>query len=192
MLRVSRVIWLVLLLAVPAVCQASSPHWPSGQTSGWNFGLDGMAESQKRQTYDWAAAHYDFITDLDARLLDYYLLRDPYVQGLGRYAFFISVIEGTDRHQALEDRAIALGRDVDDAYLHYSYDKLSPIRANYDVSTTYPWLRTEFDAAAGNYKVYVPGWDPANDRNGDGYVDDAEFANLANPSATARRRPSRR
>lgn len=31
-----------------------------------------------------------------------------------------------------------------------------------------------------------PGWDPANDRNGDGRVDDDEFAQLANPGATAR------
>ncbi len=33
----------------------------------------------------------------------------------------------------------------------------------------------------------VRGWDPRNDRNGDGYVDDTEFANLVNPKATARR-----
>ena len=32
-----------------------------------------------------------------------------------------------------------------------------------------------------------PGWDPANDRNGDGHVDDAEAARPANPKATARR-----
>ncbi|HUT16438.1 MAG TPA: DUF11 domain-containing protein [Anaerolineae bacterium] len=188
MLRVSRVIWFALLLAIPAVCQAGSPHWKSGRTSGWNFGLDGMAQSQKQQVYAWAAQHYDFITDADARLLDYYRSLDPTVGGLGRYAFFVSAIEGSERQQAIEDQAIALGRDVDDAYLHYSYDKLSPIRASYDVSKTYAWLRTEFDAAAGNYKVYVPGWDPANDKNSDGYVDDAEFANLANASATARRR----
>ena len=34
----------------------------------------------------------------------------------------------------------------------------------------------------------LPGWDPANDRNGDGYVDDAEYSNLVNPNATARMR----
>ncbi|HUS81173.1 MAG TPA: hypothetical protein VM283_07890, partial [Armatimonadota bacterium] len=33
----------------------------------------------------------------------------------------------------------------------------------------------------------IPGWDPRNDRNGDGTVDDAEFANLANPDAHARK-----
>ena len=31
-----------------------------------------------------------------------------------------------------------------------------------------------------------PGWDPRNDRNGDGTVDDAEFAQLVNPKARAR------
>lgn len=31
-----------------------------------------------------------------------------------------------------------------------------------------------------------PGWDPRNDRNGDGRVDDAEFARLVNPKARAR------
>ncbi|MCS6831401.1 MAG: hypothetical protein NZ749_12270, partial [bacterium] len=38
------------------------------------------------------------------------------------------------------------------------------------------------------YTITIPGWDSANDRNGDGYVDDTEFGNLANPNATARRR----
>ncbi len=33
----------------------------------------------------------------------------------------------------------------------------------------------------------IPGWDPANDRNDDGVLDDAEAANLANPDAHARR-----
>ncbi|MCS7201158.1 MAG: hypothetical protein NZ822_03370, partial [Patescibacteria group bacterium] len=36
------------------------------------------------------------------------------------------------------------------------------------------------------YMVRMPGWDPQNDRNNDGYVDDNEFANLVNPKATAR------
>lgn len=32
----------------------------------------------------------------------------------------------------------------------------------------------------------VPGWDPANDANSDGYVDDGEFAQRPNPNASAR------
>lgn len=41
---------------------------------------------------------------------------------------------------------------------------------------------------ASRYRVRLPGWDPANDRNNDGWVDDSEYANLANPNATARSR----
>ena len=35
-------------------------------------------------------------------------------------------------------------------------------------------------------RVRIPGWDSANDVNGDGYVSDAEASSLANPSCTAR------
>lgn len=38
----------------------------------------------------------------------------------------------------------------------------------------------------------VPGWDPKNDANGDGRVDDGEAANLRNPDATARERSQAR
>lgn len=34
----------------------------------------------------------------------------------------------------------------------------------------------------------ILGWDPRNDKNGDGEIDDGEFANLVNPKATARRK----
>jgi uncharacterized repeat protein (TIGR01451 family) len=39
---------------------------------------------------------------------------------------------------------------------------------------------------ASRYWLIVPGWDERNDRNGDGYVDDNEYATLVNPQATAR------
>jgi hypothetical protein len=50
---------------------------------------------------------------------------------------------------------------------------------------TRAWITLD---ASGPYagKVRIPGWDPANDVNGDGYVDDTEFASLVNPLATAR------
>ncbi len=38
----------------------------------------------------------------------------------------------------------------------------------------------------------IPGWDPRNDRNGDGVVDDEEFADLVNPDAKARARSDAR
>ncbi|MCS7201057.1 MAG: hypothetical protein NZ822_02845, partial [Patescibacteria group bacterium] len=34
--------------------------------------------------------------------------------------------------------------------------------------------------------IFIRGWDSRNDRNGDGWVDDNEFANLVSPKATAR------
>ncbi|GIV19477.1 MAG: hypothetical protein KatS3mg023_1228 [Armatimonadota bacterium] len=36
------------------------------------------------------------------------------------------------------------------------------------------------------YRLIIPGWDERNDSNGDGYVDDQEYATLVNPAATAR------
>jgi hypothetical protein len=41
-----------------------------------------------------------------------------------------------------------------------------------------------YQGSDGRY--LVPGWDSANDRNGDGFVDDTEFRSLVNPKATAR------
>ncbi|MEJ2764251.1 hypothetical protein VV869_09855 [Photobacterium sp. MCCC 1A19761] len=43
-----------------------------------------------------------------------------------------------------------------------------------------PWLAQEPGSLA------IPGWDGKNDRNGDGYIDDAEFADRANGNASAR------
>jgi len=39
---------------------------------------------------------------------------------------------------------------------------------------------------SGSQIVTVPGWDRQNDANGDGFVDDGEFANRPNPLASAR------
>lgn len=37
-----------------------------------------------------------------------------------------------------------------------------------------------------NKVYYIKGWDPANDKNGDGFIDNAEFVSLVNSQATAR------
>jgi len=58
------------------------------------------------------------------------------------------------------------------------------------------YVSPNWDTIPNNTSIYritgptgkIVGYDPANDRNGDGYVDDSEFANLANSNATARMR----
>ena len=66
----------------------------------------------------------------------------------------------------------------------------------YNGSTKVATVDTAWDPIPDNtsqYKVVrrvllIRGWNPANDRNGDGFVDDSEYANLADPNATARMR----
>jgi hypothetical protein len=68
----------------------------------------------------------------------------------------------------------------------------SPVAtAAIDYAETYTWsgvpaVRHQKYPVAGGTMQVVPGWNPANDRNGDGFVDDTEFADLADPGATAR------
>ncbi|MCS7201067.1 MAG: hypothetical protein NZ822_02895 [Patescibacteria group bacterium] len=68
------------------------------------------------------------------------------------------------------------------------------IITSYDGTNKEAILDKEWDIIPDNsskYKivrrvVLIRGWDSRNDRNGDGWVDDNEFANLVNPKATAR------
>jgi uncharacterized repeat protein (TIGR01451 family) len=67
----------------------------------------------------------------------------------------------------------------------------APVVSAYNASTgTGGILRrayvTEITLSDGNYAWRWPGWDDANDTNGDGYVDDTEYANRTNPNASAR------
>jgi hypothetical protein len=65
-------------------------------------------------------------------------------------------------------------------------------RAAVQYSRTYEWrgvpgvAQQKYASSGDGNSWIVPGWDPANDPNHDGYVDDAEFASLKNNSATAR------
>lgn len=50
-----------------------------------------------------------------------------------------------------------------------------------------PWLHAVKSKSAGKAATMLfPGWDPKNDPNGDGYVDDDEFLSRSNLSASAR------
>lgn len=69
----------------------------------------------------------------------------------------------------------------------------APVVAAYDASTgTGGILRRAYIAEVflsdGNYAWLWPGWDDANDVDGDGYVSDSEYANRANPNCSARMR----
>ena len=46
------------------------------------------------------------------------------------------------------------------------------------------WVAPLADSSTA--RVRIPGWDAANDANGDGYVSDAEASSLSNPACTAR------
>lgn len=65
---------------------------------------------------------------------------------------------------------------LEDMFIHFAEDTSKTLHARRE-STRAPRI-----------KRLVPGWDPRNDRNGDGTVDDAEFAQLVDPKATARRK----
>ncbi|WP_315902095.1 hypothetical protein [Photobacterium rosenbergii] len=47
-----------------------------------------------------------------------------------------------------------------------------------------PWL--ELTRSEEQLALAIPGWDPANDKNNDGYINDSEFASRANSKASAR------
>jgi len=55
-----------------------------------------------------------------------------------------------------------------------------------DQPTVQDILIKDFMPSIGELKRLIRGWDAANDSNGDGYIDNSEFDNLINPSATAR------
>lgn len=47
-----------------------------------------------------------------------------------------------------------------------------------------PWL--EMTRSEEQLALAIPGWDPANDKNNDGYINESEFASRANSKASAR------
>ncbi|MFH0773887.1 MAG: CARDB domain-containing protein [bacterium] len=71
------------------------------------------------------------------------------------------------------------GKDFEDCFIHFAGD-----------TSVY---MTEFEDWRGVWITgTITGWDQANDKNGNGYLDDDEFAELLNPNATARKREESR
>lgn len=83
-----------------------------------------------------------------------------------------------DKAKALADFCVQSGLTsagiLEDLFCHFATDTPVTLHAGAELAANPRQLRV------------CPGWDPANDRNGDGRVDDTEFVRLANPKATAR------
>ena len=101
-----------------------------------------------------------------------------------RYALLATLVVPSEKASMLEkfcvqSKLTATGAD-EAMFLHFREDREVTLHAGAE--------------RAGNplVKRLVPGWDPANDRNGDGAVDDDEFARLVNPLAHARTKSNAR
>jgi hypothetical protein len=85
------------------------------------------------------------------------------------------VAETNRKYAALAEYCAANGLtddDLENMFLHAQYDVDYTLGEPQELDP--PVTKT------------VPGWDPVNDPNGDGYVDEAEFASRPNPDASAR------
>jgi len=95
------------------------------------------------------------------------------------YSLMATMVIPSDKHDDLAAWCVAEGLSdegvPEEMFCHFARD--TRVRLHVGAETAANPIETRT----------VPGWDPANDRNGDGIVDDAEAANLANADATARR-----
>ncbi|MCD6351308.1 MAG: carbohydrate binding domain-containing protein, partial [Armatimonadetes bacterium] len=100
------------------------------------------------------------------------------------YSLACTCVVASPRAEMLEQWCVRRGLTkqgiLEDLFLHFSRDTKVTLhvgaeRANKPVETR-----------------VVPGWDPRNDRNGDGIVDDEEAAHLVNAQATARKKSQAR
>ncbi|NOZ20058.1 MAG: hypothetical protein GXP25_03110 [Planctomycetes bacterium] len=97
-----------------------------------------------------------------------------------RYGLLATMVLPSKKASDLErfcvERGLTKSGILEDMFIHFAED--SPVNLHVRVERT----------LAPRVARIVPGWDARNDRNGDGVVDDEEFANLANPKATARKK----
>lgn len=101
-----------------------------------------------------------------------------------RYSLLATMVIPSPKAEALEQFCVEEGLTdsgiVEDMFCHFSAD-------------TQVTLHVGAERASNPRETrLVPGWDPSNDRDGDGVVDEAEAADLVNPGATARRKSQAR
>ncbi len=97
-----------------------------------------------------------------------------------QYALICTMVVPSPKADALRQFCEARRVGFEDCFCHFAQD-------------TEVTLHVGAEAAKNpREKRLCPGWDPRNDRNGDGAVDDAEAKSFANPRATARERRAAR
>ena len=134
----------------------------------WQFGGDG----------DWMRTHSDVQWGGKSSHSDH----PEWKRFIMHSGLFATMVVPSSKSAALERFCVEQGLSkrgiAEDVYLHLGTDALVRLqKAN---------MNLEREARV------IPGWDPRNDRNGDGRVDDEESANLVNPKATARTRKQSR
>jgi Carbohydrate binding domain len=97
-----------------------------------------------------------------------------------QYALVSTMVVPSGKADDLQRFCQQHGLDFEDCFSHFAQDTAVTLHVGAEL------------AANPREKRLCPGWDPRNDRNGDGRVDDAEFRSLANPKATARERRAAR
>ncbi|MGD9497691.1 MAG: putative glycoside hydrolase [Armatimonadota bacterium] len=103
-------------------------------------------------------------------------LRPEYI-GLA-YSLMATMVVPSSKHDDLAAWCVEQGLSAEgvpeEMFCHYRADTAVTLHVGAENAANPRETRT------------IPGWDPANDRNGDGVVNDAEAANPANPNAHAR------
>ena len=97
-----------------------------------------------------------------------------------RYALICTMVIPSEKADALRQFCAERRVPFEDCFCHFAQDTEVTLHVGAE------------SAKNPREKRICLGWDPRNDRNGDGAVDDAESTNLINPRATARERKSAR
>lgn len=129
-------------------------------------GYGNFNESQKQ----WIASHFDLTINENIHAYN------PNATNL-KYVLFATMVIPSNKAQKLMEFCNETGANFEDVFLHLNRDTNFTLPISNPMSDDWP-VETRT----------VKGWDPANDINGDGYVNDTEFENLVNPNATARYR----
>lgn len=93
-----------------------------------------------------------------------------------RYALVCTMIEPSEKADALRKWCAEQGFDHEDCFIHFAEDTKLTLHVGSE------------NAASPRQTRTIPGWDARNDADRDGRVSDAEFASRPNAKASARQR----